>query len=176
MLAAMKPIRRLACLLFMFPALALGADPVAPATKAANGALPSPPALANTPASSVTNSVANGAPNGTKPSVSTQELKVRFKALQQYFTEDEWKQVSRYLLDSALDGLQGTEEAALAPDLTFRLEILKRRMAVEGNSLMDELSNQWQQLMTPPPPVPYEPRPLPIWNAPVYTPPAAVAR
>lgn len=176
MLAAMKPIRALVCLLFMLPSLALAADPVAPATKGANGAPPSPPALANNPASSVTNSITNGAPNGTKPSVSTQELKARFNALQQYFTEDEWKQVSRYLLHSALDGLQGTEDATLAPDLTFRLEILKRRMMVEGNTLMNEISNQWQQLMTPPPPVPYEPRPLPIWNAPVYTPPPASAR
>jgi len=168
MLAAMKPIRALVCLLFMLPSLVLAADPVAPATKGANGAPPSPPALAN--------GLPKNAPNEAKPNLSTQELKARFNALQQYFTEDEWKQVSRYLLHSALDGLQGTEDATLAPDLTFRLEILKRRMLVEGNTLMNEISNQWQQLMTPPPPVPYEPRPLPIWNAPVYTPPPASAR
>ncbi len=166
MLTDMKPIRALACLLFVAPSLALSAGPVPPAAKGSNG----------TPTS--TNGALNGiaAAHATQPSLSTQEVKARFNALQQYFTEDEWKQVSRYLLNSALDGLQGTEDATLAPDLAFRLEILKRRMTVEGNTLMNELSNQWQQLMTPPPPVPYEPRPLPTWATPVYTPPPAIAR
>ncbi len=169
MLIDMKPIRTLACLLLMAPALALGAAPVS-AAKESNG----------TPPAATPNGAPNGAPKAStpaaKPSLSTQELKGRVNALQQYFTEDEWKQVSNYLLDSAIDGLKGTEDATLAPDLAFRLEILKRRMTVEGNTLMDELSAQWQQLMTPPPPVPYEPRPLPAWATPVYTPPSPAVR
>lgn len=169
MLAYMKPTRTLACLTLMLPALALGADPVAPASTGTNGT-PVP---------------ANGTPkapvNGTRPSLSLEEAKNRFNSLKQYFTEDEWKQISRYLLDSVLDGLRGTEDATLAPDLAFRLEILKGRMMVEGNTLMNEVANQWQQLMTPPPPVPYEPRPLPGWSSPpgltpVYTPSPAIAR
>lgn len=170
MLICMKPIRTLACLLFVVPSLALGADPVPPATKGANGM---PPAANGTPNGTP---VANGAPKEAKPSLSTQELKGRYNSLKEYFTEDEWKQVSAYLLDSALDGLIGTEDAALAPDLAFRLEILKRRMTVEGNTLMNDLSSQWQQLMTPPPPVPYEPRPFPAWATPIFTPPPAIAR
>ena len=174
MLIYMKPIRTLACLLFIIPTLALGADPVPPATKGANGV---PPAANGTPkpiANGTPKPVANGGAKEVKPSLSTQELKGRYDSLKEYFTEEEWKQVSNYLLDSALDGLIGTEDATLAPDLAFRLEILKRRMTVEGNTLMNDLSNQWQQLMTPPPPVPYEPRPLPSWATPVYTPPPGV--
>ncbi len=172
MLNTMNPIRALACILFVLPSIALGADPVAPAAKGSNG---TPPVAKGVPNGGGNpgggNTTTNTTTNGAKPDLSTQELKGRFNALQSYFTEDEWKQVSRYLLSSALDGLQGTEDATLAPDLAFRLEILKRRMKVEGGTLLDEASAKWQQLMTPPPPVPYEPRPLPNWAAPVYAPP-----
>jgi hypothetical protein len=126
-------------------------------------ALTAIPALAAAPAPVRPATV--GAPTGTVNA--SDSLKGKLTSLQDYFTEDEWKQVSHYLLDAALDGLQGTEEASLAPDLAFRLEILQRRMRVEGNGYINELSQKWDAMMVPPPPVVYEPRPLPIWGAPL---------
>ncbi|TSA22073.1 MAG: hypothetical protein D4R70_02410 [Betaproteobacteria bacterium] len=129
------------------------------------------PVLGAAPMPPVNGTVA--APTGTVNA--SDSLKGKLATLQDYFTEEEWKQVSHYLLDAALDGLQGTEDASLAPDLAFRLEILQRRMRVEGDGYIKDLSQKWDAMMIPPPPVVYEPRPLPAWgapSAPVNTPPA----
>lgn len=120
------------------------------------------PALGAAPVALPANG-AVGAPTGKVDA--SDVLKEKWSTLRDYFTEDEWKLVSHYLLDVALDDLLGTETASLAPDLAFRLEILQRRARVEGDGYIKDLSRKWDAMMTPPPPVAYEPRPLPVWGA-----------
>lgn len=90
-------------------------------------------------------------------------MKAGYKDLRAYFTDEEWKEVSQYMLDATVDTLKGTEEAVLSPELAFRLEILKKRLHRESQGYWQGFAEQWQQWLAPGPDVAYEPPPFTQW-------------
>ena len=138
----MMKLRPAGLVLALLPLIAHGQAPVPPAAAPAQ-----PPAATPAPA----------------PEVSLVDM---IRALSQFLNEEEIQLVYDYLWDASIAALKGEEEeVTIPPELAFKLAILQKRIVKEGGHYLEGLARQmdkdlrdWRdQLLTPPPPVPYPP-------------------
>lgn len=97
------------------------------------------PALGSLPAELATPSNAPAPQDVASPTAEAKfDPLAALRTLGAFLTPDDLRELSLYLRDVAIDVLRGTQDAALPPDLAFKLAVLERRLRKHGDVYLQQ--------------------------------------